>query len=246
MGLFFLRKRDMGRSTTGRPTAGGVSWEPSGTRPVPLLFLFSFLMTIYRGEMPRSYSEQAIELMHRLNSSQLQALVYLLGLDGYDLFDGSRSPIDIIEAIPRLCEQDGIPWNDLFESIHRLLEPPRGQAHDAIAQRQDAASARVWDHAPVPRPTAPISPGGASGYPTYGRPQRPAQEDRLEINVLNELERRDAETVERLMDIFLGKKGAYQNRRVHLDGVAPLTSFIRLVSQRPGDLERLWDMLKAR
>lgn len=203
-------------------------------------------MTVYHGEMPRSYSEQAIELMRHLNSSQLQALVYILGLDGYNLFDGSRRPIDVIEAIPRLCEQDGIPWNDLFEYIHRLREPARGQAHDAITQRQDTASARAWDHAPVPRPTVRTSPDIASGHPTYGRPQRPAQEDRLGINVLNELERRDAETVERLMDIFLGKKGEYQNRRVYLDGVAPLTSFIRLVSQRPGDLERLWGMLRTR
>lgn len=203
-------------------------------------------MTIYRGEMPRSYSEQAIELMRHLNLSQLQLLVYRLGLDEHGLFDGSRRPIDVIEAIPRLCEQDGIPWNDLLESIHRLLEPARGQAHDAFTQQRDTASARVWDHAPVPRPMRPISSDIASGHPTYGRPQRPAQEDRLEINVLNELERRDAETVERLMDIFLGKKGEYQNRRVYLDGVAPLTSFIRLVSQRPGDLERLWGMLRTR
>ncbi len=202
-------------------------------------------MNVYRGEMPSSYSQQAIEQMLPLNRSQLTSLIVRLGLDISRLPDGSAPPINTIELIPGLCEQSGISWNELFTTIHFLREPPRGRAYVRFQQMRtgwDVTGAR--NQAPVPRPAQSSSRRDGHEPPAPEARDATGEKQRLIVQVLDLLQEKDERTVEWLMDVFLGEEKFVYSKRAHLSGVAPLVSFVRLVAQRPGDLEQLWEVLR--
>ncbi len=212
----------------------------------PNPFHFSTRMNIYRGEMPPSFREQAIEKLYLLSEAQLTELIYRLNLDERRLPPPSKPLIETIKRIPELCEREGISWNELLAAINSLLEPPRGAAYKRFQQMRSGWGATAgWEGAPVSRPTQASPRSDVHRQSQQETADAPEQRRRLIVRVLDLLEKKDEETIEWLMDVFLGeeKAGSGYSKRRHLDGIAPLVSFVRLVAQRPGDLEQLHELL---
>ena len=95
---------------------------------------------------PGSGPEKATaRLLSQLTGSQLEMLIFQLGLPRAELPSSSARLIDIAEKVPDLCRRCGVPESKLLEEAHKFFSRPANESFsDPYGSFDESGSGGAW------------------------------------------------------------------------------------------------------